>query len=53
MPNISGNNRYSNIYGQLYKRGVTNQNPIFLPSVMQNFQMVKQIETFNRKLNKK
>ena len=52
MPSISGNNRYSNIYGQLYHRGVPQQSPIFAPLVMQNYQMVKQIESFNRKVNK-
>ena len=52
MPNLSGNNKYTNIYGQLYYRGVPQQSPVFLPLVMQNFQMVKQIANFDRNINK-
>jgi hypothetical protein len=52
MPNLSGNNKYTNIYGQLYYRGVPPQSPVFLPLVMQNFQMVKQIANFDRNINK-
>jgi hypothetical protein len=52
MPSISGNNRYTNIYGQLYYRGVPPQSPVFLPLVMQNYQMVKQIANFNRNISK-
>lgn len=55
MPSISGNNRYTIIAGQIYSRGVGNpisNNPTnFLPLVMQNYQMVKQIARFERRHN--
>ena len=56
MPSISGNNRYTIIAGQIYSRGVGNpsyynNNTFFLPRVMQNYQMVKQIARFETRHN--